>query len=165
MTWPHEDVAALNAFYGDPRGRNGKVNPIWFAKNTCLWHPPYPLFYSGDPREPMEHLEVHVKAKDAFDTAFKDVLATLGHDYIVAHRLNVTGGLFCYRLERGGSRLSVHSWAIAIDIDPQHNPFPHPYSGPPMVDLKFAQILQKHGFCWRGASGDIDPMHFQLAHH
>jgi hypothetical protein len=108
---------------------------------------------------------VHKKTLPVFQAAFTDVLKELGIDYIKAHRLNISGGTFCYRLERGGSRLSVHSWGCAIDMDPQHNPFPHSYNaGLGMLDAKFAGILERHGFTWRGAAGDNDAMHLQLSH-
>jgi hypothetical protein len=164
LNWPHEDVAALNAFYGDPRGRNGEANPLWEVANLVQWTPPYPMFYSDGCHRPMNHLRIHRKCVDAFQAAFSDALASLGHDYIAAHSLDVTGGAFCYRLQRGGSRLSVHSWGCAIDIDPAHNPFPRRWAaGRGMLDRKFAEIFQKRGFIWRGADGDNDPMHLQLA--
>ncbi len=165
-SWPHEDVQALNAFYGDPRGANGEASSSWQAANLVAWSPPYPMFYSDGKRTPLPHLRVHRKCLSTFSEAFAEALATLGHDYLVAHRLDISGGTFCYRLERGGSRLSVHSWGCAIDMDPAHNPFPRqwkPNCG--MLDLKFAGILQKHGFCWRGAAHDIDAMHAQLCIH
>ncbi len=166
MTWPHEDVRALNEFYGDPRGSNGEASSVWQSANLAPWAPPYPMFYSDGKRSPLLHLRVHRKCLSTFDAAFKDALETLGHDYIVAHRLDISGGTFCYRLERGGSRLSVHSWGCAIDMDPAHNPFPHQWAdGRGMIDKRFAEILIKHGFDWRGASRDIDPMHFQLCAH
>lgn len=166
--WPHEDVAALNAFYGDPRGPNGKANPAWEAKNLVKWLLPYPMFYSWDLHTPVDHIEVHGKCRDTFDAAFKAVLAELGPDYIGAHRLNITGGLGNFRTERGGSRLSVHSWWCAMDMDPQHNNYPsHWAPNKGMIDEKFTAILKRFGFCWRGdaAHRDIDPMHFQLCRH
>jgi len=166
ITWPHESVAALNAMFGDPRGANGQPSMLWEGANLVHWQPPYPMFYSDGVHTPMLHLRVHKKCLSTFDAAFHDVLATLGHDYIVLHRLNVTGGTYCYRLERGGSRLSVHSWGIAVDMDPGHNPFPHQWrDGVGMLDLKFAEILMRHGFDWRGQQRDIDPMHLQLCQH
>ena len=163
VRWPHEDVGSLNAFYGDPRGADGMPSAKWEAENLMHWTPPYPMFYSDGKRTPLLHLRCHKKAIDAFASAFSDVLQTLGHDHIVANRLDISGGLYCYRLERGGSRLSVHSWACAIDMDPGHNPFPHAWAANRgMIDPPFAAILEKHGFWWRGRSGDIDPMHFQL---
>lgn len=162
-TWPHEDVSSLNAFYGDPRGPNGQASAAWESSNLVLWTPPYPMFYSDGKMTPLKHLRVHKKCLDTFDAAFKEVLNHFGIDAIKAKRLNISGGTYCYRLERGGSRLSVHSWGCAIDMDPAHNPFPHkwePNKG--MLDPDFAAILQAHGFCWRGNVGDIDAMHFSL---
>lgn len=164
--WPHEDTPALNAFYGDPRGTDGEASASWQSQNLVLWSTPYPMFYSDGKHTPMEHLRVHKRCLQTFHEAFTDVLQTMGHDRIMQLRLDVTGGTFCYRLERGGSRLSVHSWGCAIDMDPSHNPFPHRWiDNHGFIDAQFAEILQRHGFCWRGANGDIDPMHFQLCRH
>ena len=164
--WPRETVAALNAFYGDPRGHGGEASSSWSALNLVMWIPPYPIFYSDEDRTPLHHLRVHKKCIATFDAAFKDVLGSLGHEYIKTHRLDVSGGTFCYRVQRGGSRLSVHSWGCAIDMDPGRNPFPHRWEADRgMIDLQFARILQKHGFDWRGSAGDNDPMHFQLCQH
>jgi hypothetical protein len=164
--WPHEDTSALDAFYGDPRGHDGRESPAWAAQNLVKWVPPYPLFYSDDKHSPLLHLWVHKKCLAAFNAAFKEVLTVLGIEYIKAHRLNICGGTFCFRVQRGGSRLSVHAYGCAIDMDPGHNPFPHKWApGSGMIDGRFAAILQKHGFCWRGADGDDDAMHFQLCHH
>jgi hypothetical protein len=163
--YPHEDVAALNAFYGDPRGANGRPNPHWEADNIVLWTPPYPMFYTDGAHTPLHHLRVHKKVRDVFDAAYLEVLKTLGLDYIAKHRLNLSAGAYDYRIERGGSRLSVHSWGCAIDMDPAHNLFPHRWNPAIGLDQKFVAILKKHGFHWRGDNGDIDPMHLQLCVH
>ena len=168
--WPHEDTVSLNAFYGDPRGADGEVSTRWYGENLVQWTPPYQMYYSDGKHSPMNHLKVHRKCYNTFANAFEDALKTLGHDYIVAHHLDVTGGTFCYRLERGGSRLSVHSWGCAIDISPAENPFPRRY-GP--MDLRFVGIMNKHGFWWRGSKTgqaaehgtDDDFMHLQLCRH
>lgn len=164
--WPHEDTAALNAFYGDPRSHDGREDAAWAAANLVKWTPPYPIFYSDDKRSPLLHMWVHKKCLATFNAAFVEAKLVLGIDYIKAHRLDVCGGTYCYRVQRGGSRLSVHAWGCAIDMDPGHNPFQHKWEpGAGMIDGRFAAILQKHGFGWRGANGDDDPMHFQLCHH
>lgn len=168
IVWPNETVAALCEFYGDPRGRNGKSNPAWESANLVDWVPPYPMYYSWALHDQIKSMHIHKRALPAFDAAFKEVLAVLGYEYIVAHHLNITGGAFCFRVERGGSRLSVHSWAAAIDMDPQHNPFPHKWiANMGFLDLQFVAILKKHGFYWRGdrIHGDNDPMHLQLCSH
>jgi hypothetical protein len=163
-SWPIESVTALNAFYGDPRGKNGEASVGWESANLVDWVPPYPMFYSDGKMTLLKNLRIHQKCLSAFDEAFKAVLDHFGEGAIKTKRLNISGGTYCYRLQRGGSRLSVHSWGCAIDIDPAHNPFPSPwkpYRG--MIDPDFAEILQAHGFTWRGSQNDIDPMHFQLA--
>jgi D-alanyl-D-alanine carboxypeptidase len=161
--WPHQTPAALNAFYGNPIGRGAYASPSWEAKNIGYWVPPYPMFYSDAAKTLFRRgLRAHVKCHATLTAAFTEALQTLGHDYIVAHRLDISGGIYCYRTERGGASLSVHSWGCAIDMDPGHNPFPHQWR-PGMLDEKFASILEKHGFTWRGRDGDIDPMHLQLA--
>ena len=163
-TWPHEDVAALNAFQGDPRGANGKVDPKWFAENVALGFRPIRCFLrrtaradaaSRIPQEGGRNLRRRLprRAQDARPA------------YIVEKRLNITGGTFCYRTERGGSRLSVHSWACAIDMDPQHNPFPRRWSGPPQIDAKLPRSKKPAFSGARRAQHDDDPMHFQLCDH
>lgn len=159
--WPHEDTAALNAFYGDPRGGEN-ADRAWELQNIVFWTPPYPMFYSDGKETPLPRIRVHKKTLQTFTDAFTDVLQTMGHDKIKELRLDVTGGAFCYRLQRNGSSLSVHSWACAIDMDPAHNQFPSHWKAG-MIDQTFVGIMKKHGFTWRGEAGDNDPMHFQLA--
>ena len=50
----------------------------------------------------------------------------------------------------------------ALDIDPQHNPFPAKWR-PGFIPLEAAQAFEKCGLIWRGANGDVDCMHFQAA--
>jgi hypothetical protein len=160
--WPHEDVANLNKFYGDPNGGHGYADNHWEAINIKFWVPPYPMFYSDGKKTPFKHgLRLHVKCHQTFTEAFTEVLRIKGHDYIVQHHLDISGGTYNFRLERGGSRLSVHAWGCAIDMDPARNRFPsHWRDNAGMIDMDFANIMQKHGFCWRGAGIDNDPMHF-----
>ena len=56
--WPHEDIRALMAFYGDPRGHNGEASVAWQAENLVAWTPPYPLFYSDADKTPLHHLRI-----------------------------------------------------------------------------------------------------------
>ena len=167
MLWPHEDDASLNAFYGNPMGPHGPGDPHWEAENLVLWTPPYPLFFSNAAKSPLKSLRVHKKCKDVFDAAYLDVLKKLGLKYIQDHHLDISGGTYVPRLMRGsGSRLSVHTWGCAVDMDPARNPWPGQWKNDGKhIDHNFAEILISHGFDWRGDNGDNDPMHFQLARH
>ena len=160
--FPHQDNSSLNSFYGNPMGRNGQSSPKWESQNLARWTPPYPIWFSVNTKQQLKTIRVHKKLVSTFDAAFKDVLDHYGIDKIKQLRLDISGGAYMYRLERGGSNLSVHSWGCAIDMDPVHNPFPHRWQEG-MIDPTFCQILESHGFWWRGENGDTDPMHFQCA--
>ena len=160
--FPHEDTMNLNKFFGDPRGKNGEVSKAWFSENLVKWVPPYPLFYSDGKRTPLKTLYLHKKVVDVYSAAYTEVLQHFGAAHIKEFHLDVSGGAFCYRPMRNGTRLSVHSWGIAIDMDPARNPFPARWKEG-MLNREFADILMKHGIWWRGIPGDNDPMHFQAA--
>ena len=160
--FPHEDQVNLIKFFGDPRGSNGQVSKKWFAENIVKWTPPYPIYYSDGKHTPLKTLLLHKKVVDAYTAAFTEVKEHFGLQHIKELHLDISGGSFCYRLMRGGSRLSVHSWGIAIDMDPARNPWPAKWQEG-MLNREFADILMKHGLWWRGLPGDNDPMHFQCA--
>lgn len=165
MLWPHEsNVHELDEFYGNPHGNDGHANPAWASENVVRLAPPYEMKFSWGPK--CEALLFHKKCRDAFGEALLEVKKLYGTQAdIEAHRLHLTGGSFMYRLMRGSStRLSIHSWAAAIDIDPQHNPFPHRWR-PGFIPAEAAACFEKCGLIWRGANGDDDPMHFQAVEH
>lgn len=63
----------------------------------------------------------------------------------------------------GGGK-SLHSWGIAIDINPDSNPYQPGNYGPPQTDIppKIVEIFKKYGFAWGGDwPGERDPMHFE----
>ena len=62
------------------------------------------------------------------------------------------------RSKRGGGR-SLHSWGIALDVNPDRNSQRGPSDIPPEV----IDIFKKNGFFWGGDWGgrDNDPMHFE----
>lgn len=64
-----------------------------------------------------------------------------------------------YRSKRGGGGTSLHSWGIALDINPDRNP----QGGPSDLPGKVIDIFKKNGFFWGGDWGgrDNDPMHFE----
>lgn len=160
--FPHEDGESLDKFYGNPRGRNGRASPSWEKANLVKWTPPYPLFYS-EHHAPLHTLLVHKLCVPTFDLAFKQVLGHFGAEGVKRNRLDICGGTYNFRPMRGGSRLSAHAYGIAIDMDPDHNPFPHRWITDGL-NMDFVNIMMESGFWWRGYHGDIDPMHFQCAY-
>lgn len=69
-----------------------------------------------------------------------------------------------YRSKRGGGGQSLHSWGIAVDINPADNPYQLGNYGSPQTDIppKIVEIFRKHGFIWGGEwVGEYDSMHFE----
>jgi len=73
-----------------------------------------------------------------------------------------TMGCFNPRPKRiDGSALSLHSWAVAVDINADTNPMKDPLTCdmPP----EFIDAFVSNGWTWGGTFPTPDPMHFQLA--
>lgn len=68
-------------------------------------------------------------------------------------------GCFNIRLKRGGSNWSLHSWAIAIDINAAWNGL----GKEPQMPQSLVNCFTDAGFDWGGTWRRPDGMHFQLA--
>ncbi|WP_162996865.1 M15 family metallopeptidase [Mucilaginibacter kameinonensis] len=78
------------------------------------------------------------------------------------NRLDQTGGGFNFRKSTGNtSALSLHSYGIAIDWDPVHNPHKKPLTKP-LPDWWY-NIWTKHGWSDGRHFKTPDPMHVQFA--
>ena len=67
-------------------------------------------------------------------------------------------GCFNIRLKRGGASPSLHSWAIAIDINAAWNRLGHQ----PQMSAELVKCFTDAGFDWGGIWTRPDGMHFQL---
>jgi hypothetical protein len=73
-------------------------------------------------------------------------------------------GAFNYRLMRGGSRLSMHSYGCAIDLDAEHNGFGQQPKPPGFTRIHpVVRAFEQAGWVWGGHWSKPDPMHFQAA--
>ncbi len=75
-----------------------------------------------------------------------------------------TIGCFSPRYKRSGSgAISLHSWAVAVDINALQNPMKKPLTCD--MPSAFIAAFKRAGFTWGGDFKDVDPdpMHFQLA--
>lgn len=126
---------------------------------------PYPMRLAWDVHTSITRITCNRKIADKFLAVFKDLLAHYGLQKIQALGIDLYGGCFNYRLMRGSrTRLSMHSWATAIDLDPARNTLRETsktarFARPeykPMID-----IFYKHGFVGLGPERNFDWMHFQ----
>ena len=73
--------------------------------------------------------------------------------------LKTWDGCFNIRKKRGLSSMSLHSWAIAIDV----NAFENGLNQTPKLSSLFVSCFTTNGFEWGGTWTRKDGMHFQLA--
>ena len=73
--------------------------------------------------------------------------------------LKTWDGCFNIRNKRGLSSMSLHSWAIAIDV----NAFENGLGQTPKLSKLFVECFISSGFDWGGTWTRKDGMHFQLS--
>lgn len=159
--WPHDDNAALIAFYGQPLSRV-------FALNLIPIIPPWRMLYKDDNGKvsPINHFVIHRKCHDSLAAVMSALWAYYNQDQgmIDATGLQWYGGCYSPRDVRGTiSKISCHAFAAAIDLDPEHEPMnrTHLSRWPPVVLRSFAA----EGWFWGGNfKTRQDPMHWQCAH-
>lgn len=159
--WPNQSTAALNKFYGNPDNGSGSADLDWQRANLTTIIPPYPMFYDG---KKVGKITVHKLVADSL----LRVLTKIGQEFPAAERkrygLDQFGGVFNFRRKRGGTGLSTHSWAVAIDLAVALNGFGVKYgSKPNMMPMRVVEIFEAEGWTWGGLWSNPDAMHFQAA--
>lgn len=91
--------------------------------------------------------------KEPLLKAFRNLI-----DRDLACHIMTWDGCFNIRLKRGGSTYSLHSWAIAIDINAAWNGF----GDRPQMPKEVVKCFTDAGFEWGGTWSKPDGMHFQL---
>lgn len=115
----------------------------------ALFTPPYPMVYEG---KPVSKIGCHKLIEEPLKAALEEI-AGKGKAWIEKYGLNLYAGCFNFRRSRGGSTLSDHAWAIAIDLNPDANgnhqdwnPGAKAANGTYEMPKEAVKIFQKHGF-------------------
>lgn len=160
--WPYQDE--VDAFYGDPRGKNGEVDPSWESKNIVYVKTPWKLVTSWDFKEITKGVRVHKKCADSLKIIFDAIwqAADKNQSKINEWGMNLYAGGFQFRRMTGSSRLSMHSWGCAIDFDSARNAYsdttPNFKLIPPVLEA-----FANEGWIWGGNWSKPDGMHWQAA--
>lgn len=153
--WPSQKNVAR--FFG-PAGA-----PACTAGKVVL---PVPFLIAWNTSQKVAQFSCHEKVADALTAIFGNAYAHYGEKDFTALRLNIFGGCYNYRNMRGGSALSMHSWGIAVDLDPDNNQLrwgrDRAAFAKPVYD-PFWRIVEAHGGVSLGRARNYDWMHFQFA--
>ena len=157
MAWPLQ--TQCNAFYGDPRSPGGNASAKWEAANLTTVVPPYRMTYDG---KPIKGIRVHKKCAESLKRCLEAVWVAAGKKQSVVDGwgASIYGGAYNFRLKRGGTSLSMHSWGCAIDLDPARNGFG---DKTPAMPREVIAALEAEGWEWGGHWSKPDGMHFQAA--
>lgn len=109
-------------------------------------------FGPGDARRPVMKIYANKVMAPALSQAMQNIL-----ERGLKAQVHEFGGCFCIRETRGTDRLSVHSWGMAVDINPSTNKLGTPGD---MSD-ELAACFTDAGFIWGKRFFRQDPMHFQ----
>lgn len=160
-TWPLQKDC--NAFYGNPRGANGGPSAAWEAANLTNVKPPFTMRYAGTP---IKTIRVHKKCAESLLRVLNVIWIAAGKKQAIVDEwgCSIYGGAYNFRLMRGGSNLSMHSWGCAIDLDPARNGLGDStprFANYPQVVKAFADEGWEWGGSW--SAGGRDGMHWQAA--
>lgn len=114
------------------------------------------------------HKALELYYQDGAEAAFArhELLSRAIKEGIRALGLDLFGGCLNVRAMRGGKALSMHSWGIAIDVDPEHNPLRWGRDKARMAGPDYAPFLdiwESEGWISLGRERNYDWMHVQAA--
>lgn len=150
--WPRQ--SGVESFFGKP------------GANLVRLSLSFPFRLAWDPTTTVQAAMVNAKCKDAFAAIWQKTHEHYTYAGLRTLRLDLFGGCFNIRKMRGGSAMSMHSYGIAWDIDPERNQLKWPRSRAnldgPEYDA-FWKIVEAEGGVSLGRARDFDWMHFQFA--
>ena len=100
----------------------------------------------------------HKKIEPQLRGALTELLGRGLSHLISLEQWKAGGGCYVYRQMRGSTRLSHHSWGVALDLN--HQTFPQ--KSTKKQDRRLVEIFNKWGFVNGEVFSTPDPMHFEF---
>lgn len=150
---PFPEEENVTDFYGPHGVPNGYTPPTKVIKL------PFTVYFEGSA---VNALRPHEKCADSLLRVFERlaVMYPCDGDRRAAGILTYDG-LYNPRPKRGGNSWSMHSWAIAIDIDADRNGNLVPWPTKATMPLTVMECFAREGWMAAGAFWSRDAMHFQ----
>ena len=127
---------------------------------------PFPMIVAWDKTIQVQKLTCHKKIAPNLSGVMADLVAAYGKQKLHDLGIDLYGGLYNLRKMRGSNtRWSRHSWAIAIDLDPDRNMLREDHTTARFARPEYKPMLDifaKNGFVGYGPEKDYDWMHFEI---
>ena len=154
---PYPPQSGVAAFYGPAGGRDCTAGSVSL---------PFPFPLAWDDSQKVTRFACHVRVAASMTAIFAESAKNYGEAEFRRLRLDRFGGCYNYRAMRGGTSLSMHSWGIAVDLDPINNQLKWgrdraAFARPEY--LPFWAIVEAHGATSLGRAKNFDWQHFQFA--
>lgn len=146
--WPNPDQSSLRAFYGAPGDESNLVTVTF----------PYPMFYEG---KRTFKTRVNRKCADSLLRVLSAIGKSYGTDRGTMEEAEDYGGVYNFRLKRGGSSYSLHAYGAAIDLDADDNTFRDNWPMKADMPLSIMEEFAREGWISAGAFWGYDAMHHQ----
>ena len=153
MNWPTE--AECPKFFG-PKGENQTSIQL-----------PYPMRLAWDMDTLVHKITCHEKVAEPLGRIFAKLYSEYGQAKLTELGIDRFGGCLNVRLKRGSkTSWSIHSWGVAIDLDPDRNTLRETsrtarFARPEY--LAMWRIIESEGAVSLGRAKDYDWMHWQFA--
>lgn len=144
--FPKANQTAIQRFYGKP-GDEGALVSIAF---------PFPMFYDG---KLVKTSRVHEKCAESLLRVLTKVGKSYGQQRGVMEEAEDYGGIYNFRLKRGGTSYSMHAYGAAIDQDADDNTFRDSWPMKADMPLEIIECYAEEGWKSAAAWWGYDAMH------
>lgn len=126
---------------------------------------PYKMRLAWDPKSTISTMACHKAVAKNFTNVFNELLSGYGYDRLKQLGIDLYGGCFNYRKKRNGNVLSMHSWGVAIDLDPNRNQLKETKATARFARPEYRMMIDtfyRNGFISLGVEKNFDWMHFEI---
>lgn len=153
---PHGLPAIIETFGNiwDYARDDGTPNPKWETNFMARANLPFAIPLDWDPSKSATGIRCHKFIAPLLEAVFADIVAKG-----LRQSVKTYGGCYNWRMKRGATKPSTHSWGIAIDLNARTNAMGTAGD----MDPHLVALFEGCGFVWGGrwSGRSKDPMHFQ----
>jgi D-alanyl-D-alanine carboxypeptidase len=131
-----------------------RPDPKWETQFMVSANMPFALPLDWAPAQSTSSIRCHELIAPLLQTVFADIVSKGLQGSVKTY-----GGGYNWRMKRGQTKPSTHSWGIAIDLNARTNAMGTPGN----MDPALVAVFEGCGFTWGGRwpGANKDPMHFQ----